>query len=161
MRLEENKDHLVCQYCRHQHFPDPDADGIRVLGLPSPVPCPVCRVRLTHAAAAGQRLLFCESCRGMLIPVTSFLNVVTELRSRRQGPSGIPRAANLEDLRRALDCPHCRKRMDTHPYAGPGNIIIDNCPACGVNWLDHSELRRIVTAPDASAPPTPLFGQDE
>jgi Zn-finger nucleic acid-binding protein len=38
--------------------------------------------------------------------------------------------------------------MHTHPYAGGGNIVIDNCPVCAVNWLDHGELRRVVAAPD-------------
>jgi Zn-finger nucleic acid-binding protein len=39
--------------------------------------------------------------------------------------------------------------MDTHPYGGPGNVIIDTCENCSVNWLDHGELQRIVRAPDS------------
>jgi len=39
--------------------------------------------------------------------------------------------------------------MDTHIYGGPGNIVIDNCPECRLNWLDHQELARITTAADA------------
>ena len=38
--------------------------------------------------------------------------------------------------------------MDTHFYGGPGNVIIDDCSRCCVNWLDHGELMRIVHAPD-------------
>ena len=37
--------------------------------------------------------------------------------------------------------------MDTHIYGGPGNIVIDNCPACRLNWLDFPELARIESAP--------------
>ena len=38
--------------------------------------------------------------------------------------------------------------MDTHFYNGPGNVIIDDCDQCELNWLDHGELMRIVRAPD-------------
>jgi Zn-finger nucleic acid-binding protein len=37
--------------------------------------------------------------------------------------------------------------MTTHPYYGPGNVVIDNCPACAVIWLDHGELTAIRDAP--------------
>jgi Zn-finger nucleic acid-binding protein len=38
--------------------------------------------------------------------------------------------------------------MDTHPYCGPGNVIIDTCESCSVNWLDYGELQRVIRAPD-------------
>jgi Zn-finger nucleic acid-binding protein len=38
--------------------------------------------------------------------------------------------------------------MDTHLYGGGGNVVIDDCERCGLNWLDHGELDRIVRAPD-------------
>jgi Zn-finger nucleic acid-binding protein len=38
--------------------------------------------------------------------------------------------------------------MDTHPYGGPGNVIIDTCENCSLNWLDYGELQHIVRAPD-------------
>jgi Zn-finger nucleic acid-binding protein len=37
--------------------------------------------------------------------------------------------------------------MDVHPYGGPGNIVIDNCPHCRLNWLDSGEFFRVVRAP--------------
>jgi hypothetical protein len=37
--------------------------------------------------------------------------------------------------------------MSTHPYFGPGNVVIDNCEACELVWLDCGELRQIVDAP--------------
>jgi Zn-finger nucleic acid-binding protein len=40
--------------------------------------------------------------------------------------------------------------MDTHYYAGPGNIVIDDCGRCELNWLDAGELMTIVRAPDHS-----------
>jgi Zn-finger nucleic acid-binding protein len=38
--------------------------------------------------------------------------------------------------------------MDTHLYGGGGNVIIDDCENCDLNWLDYGELDRIVRAPD-------------
>ena len=39
--------------------------------------------------------------------------------------------------------------MDTHFYGGPaGNVVIDDCAACELNWLDKVELTRIVRAPE-------------
>jgi hypothetical protein len=37
--------------------------------------------------------------------------------------------------------------MSTHPYFGPGNVVIDNCEACELAWLDFGELAQIVDAP--------------
>ena len=34
-------------------------------------------------------------------------------------------------------------------YGGPGNVVIDTCERCLVNWLDPGELRRIAIAPDS------------
>jgi Zn-finger nucleic acid-binding protein len=47
-----------------------------------------------------------------------------------------------------MNCPQCSRPMNTHLYGGPGNIIIDNCEPCSLNWLDDGELQRIVGAPD-------------
>jgi Zn-finger nucleic acid-binding protein len=38
--------------------------------------------------------------------------------------------------------------MDTHYYGGSGNVIIDDCSRCELNWLDSGELTHIVRAPD-------------
>ena len=37
--------------------------------------------------------------------------------------------------------------MITHPYYGPGNVVIDSCEPCELVWLDFGELRQIVDAP--------------
>jgi hypothetical protein len=52
------------------------------------------------------------------------------------------------DLKRTIQCPKCHRRMDTHFYAGPGNVIVDSCGDCYLIWLDRGELMRIVHAPD-------------
>jgi Zn-finger nucleic acid-binding protein len=37
--------------------------------------------------------------------------------------------------------------METHPYYGPGNVIIDSCSRCELIWLDFGELKQIADAP--------------
>jgi len=39
-----------------------------------------------------------------------------------------------------LTCPNCQQRMDTHPYFGGGNVVVDTCEGCGLIWLDAGEL---------------------
>ena len=72
MTLKEDREYLTCEYCGTNHFPDPNADGVRVLEEPSDESCPVCAIPLIHAALGGERILYCTRCRGMLIPMDSF-----------------------------------------------------------------------------------------
>ena len=44
--------------------------------------------------------------------------------------------------------PAVRHRNGHASYGGPGNVIIDTCEHCSLNWLDYGELQRIVRAPD-------------
>jgi Zn-finger nucleic acid-binding protein len=37
--------------------------------------------------------------------------------------------------------------FQTYPHSGPGNVVIDNCAACDLIWLDFGEIRQIVDAP--------------
>ena len=74
---------------------------------------------------------------------------VEELRSRHTQSEYAGQQPDWHDLDRRTNCPNCRLQMDTHPYCGPGNVIIDTCEHCAVNWLDYGELQRIVRAPDA------------
>jgi Zn-finger nucleic acid-binding protein len=145
--LRDDADFLLCEYCSTPHFPDPNPEGIRVLDVPSDYFCSLCAVSLIHATAGGQRILYCERCHGSLISMGIFSEVVHEMRSHREVAS-YQHAANWKDLDRRMKCPKCSSEMDTHPYCGPGNVIIDSCEECGVNWLDYGELDRIVRAPD-------------
>jgi Zn-finger nucleic acid-binding protein len=36
--------------------------------------------------------------------------------------------------------------MLNHVYGGPGNLVIDTCESCRLNWLDPGELRRLARA---------------
>ena len=152
MRLKDDADYLICDYCETPHFPDPNADGVRVLGVDAGIACPICAVSLVHASVARERIFYCQRCRGMLISMNVFTEIVADLRSRREITADAANPPDWKDLDRRIHCPKCRATMDTHPYMGPGNIIIDTCEPCVVNWLDYGELDRVVRAPDPAVP---------
>lgn len=150
MELIESRRYFFCRYCGSFNFPEPaDAHGIRVLGRTSdPPPCPMCGAPLTQAVLDDVHPVhFCAKCRGVLMPRGTFATVVS---MRRAWASNVPTGPGPLD-RRALDlersCPLCHQRFITHPYYGPGNVVIDNCERCDVIWLDFGEMRQIVDAP--------------
>lgn len=145
LRLEPAKDHFVCEYCTSLYFPDPNSDGVRVLGELAEELCPVCQTPLVHAAVDGMRIHYCERCRGMLIPMAVFVALINSLRSAPAGGAAHP--PSLRELDRKIRCPRCHRRMSTHPYAGPGAIVIDSCSDCYLDWLDYGELQRVLKAP--------------
>ncbi len=147
MRLTEDDDSLCCEYCRSLFTPEKNEDGIRLLGEVAPLACPVCGVPLQQAVLAGRRIMSCTRCQGTLVPMDDFVALLDDLRSQRPGSGSIQPAADPRDLQRRLDCPKCHQPMDTHFYEGPGNIVIDDCSRCFLNWLDKDELKRIIRAP--------------
>lgn len=147
MKLKPGMDSFKCEYCQSVYFPEKDDDGVRVLGEPSDQVCPVCNVALMQAAIDKFRILYCSGCRGMLIPMEEFQVLIDDLQAL-QRDTLLQTAADSQDLRRKISCPHCHHPMDSHFYAGPGNVVIDSCDLCELNWLDHGELMRIVHAPD-------------
>ena len=84
----------------------------------------------------------------MLISMVVFPAVVLGLKSRRESAAYVARPVDTRDLERRINCPQCGRQMDTHLYGGGGNVIIDDCENCDLNWLDYGELERIARAPD-------------
>lgn len=148
MRLEENQESLRCEYCYSVYTPEPNDEGVRPLGVPSPLACPVCAVPLEQAGLAGHRILSCTRCQGMLVPMSEFVALIEELRSRHAGAECVQAPADRTALERHINCPKCHAPMDTHFYEGPGNVVIDDCSRCYLNWLDKGEMMKIVHAPD-------------
>jgi Zn-finger nucleic acid-binding protein len=147
MRLAVDDDCWRCDYCKSVFFPEKNDDGVSVLGVASDMACPICVIPLQDAALAKLRILYCTRCRGMLVSMDVFMPLVEELRAGLAGTL-IAHTPDPHDLERKIDCPRCHQRMDTHFYAGPGNVIIDDCSQCLLNWLDHGELMRVVRALD-------------
>ena len=148
LRLKDDTDAFVCDYCGNVHVPDPNSDGVRVLDVPSSESCPVCSVPLVHAAIAGYRMRYCKRCHGMLIEMDRLLVIEQSLRARHDAALAATERPDPRDLDRRISCPRCGRPMDTHPYQGPGNVIIDSCENCSLDWLDYGELDRMVRAPD-------------
>lgn len=148
MRLDSGAESLTCEYCGNIVFPDKGDDGVRVLGQPTDELCPVCSIGLVDASFSNAQLKYCTRCRGMLIDMEAFADLV---RAVRRGNDGgvLQQAPDRSELERRLTCPHCHQAMETHFYAGPGNVILSDCERCSLDWLDHGKLMRIAHAPDA------------
>jgi Zn-finger nucleic acid-binding protein len=147
LKLSEDRRFYTCEYCTAIFFPEESQDGVRVIGDPSRLGCPICTTPLVLAWVQETRVLHCPNCQGLLLPQLAFLATVQYLRARAAGPPIIPPPMNPRNLERQIHCPQCEKRMHTHPYGGPGNIVVDNCPDCLLIWLDRDELGRIRNAP--------------
>jgi len=150
LRLIDGRDYFCCDFCSTFHFPEAteaSADGVTLLGEASDADCPICDVPLCAGSIDGNRVLFCETCRGVLVDGESFTHIVRKRRAERSGPADKPKPLNPEELQRKIDCPVCHKRMDVHPYYGPGNVVIDSCIRCHLIWLDHGEIAAIERAP--------------
>lgn len=111
------------------------------------LPCPDCRTSLVHATAAGAKVIGCPTCRGLFLAGEDFALLVRSLRSAYRGPDVIPHPIDPDQAHPPRECPACAAVMDAHPYAGPGNAVIDACRECRMVWLDHGELQQIVQAP--------------
>jgi Zn-finger nucleic acid-binding protein len=148
MHLDPDKDFCQCDYCKGYYFPDQNEEGVRVFGEQSALACPLCAIPLSHATMGGIRFLYCGHCRGMLISMEVFAELIVQLRSQLGVRQAIPKPPDASELDRRISCPQCHAHMDTHRYGGPGNIIIDSCSKCLYNWLDHGELMRVVHTAD-------------
>src|SRR5262245_3270366 len=150
MELFASRGYFFCRYCGSFHFPETTgADGIRVLGpTTSPMSCAVCSKPLASALLDEMfPVQYCSNCRGALMARRDFATVVQKRRAWATDTPGPPVPLNTAELTRKLTCANCAKPMATHPYYGPGNVVIDSCEPCELIWLDFGELRQIVAAP--------------
>jgi Zn-finger nucleic acid-binding protein len=120
---------------------------VRVLGEWSDRSCPRCRQPLVSAVIDLIPVLHCTRCGGNLVTPPNFRRIV---ESRRAQSAKAPQLRPLaqEQLQCQVNCPNCYRTMDVYPYYGPGNAVIDSCGHCALIWLDHGELKVIITAPN-------------
>jgi Zn-finger nucleic acid-binding protein len=150
MELVASRGYYSCRYCGSFHFPDSvTGEGVRVVGPATrPLACPACNGPLAAALVdEAHQVQYCGRCRGVLLPRSAFVDVITRRRSWAGEPPSPPPPPDPKELERAVSCPGCTARMDTHRYLGPGAVVIDSCEACNLVWLDFGELRQIVNAP--------------
>ncbi len=100
MRFETDQASFNCAYCGSDFLPEANADGVRPLGEPSTLPCPVCAIPLVQAVAGDRRMFYCTGCRGMLIPMEFFPAIIQMLRAQRQTGGAVVRPIDPKDLER-------------------------------------------------------------
>ncbi|MCC9599847.1 hypothetical protein LOC67_04670 [Stieleria sp. JC731] len=93
------------------------------------------------------RVCLCPQCRGFVIEKGCLATIIHQKRMSFQGEDLTPTPMDHQELKSELDCPACLEVMETHPYYGPGTVVINSCEGCGVAWLDHWELAAIIQAP--------------
>lgn len=149
MVLFREHDYYFCEHCGSFYFPLASPDGVRLLGeAPEGTLCPNCHLTLHMATLDDHyRGYQCANCQGLLLNRNSFRMTIETRRARAVTPPDPPRPLNQAELGRDLNCPVCHQTMNTHPYLGPGTIVIDTCDPCNLIWLDYGELSRVVNAP--------------
>jgi len=144
MWVDKARGGLVCTHCGSVEALSPLIRDIEI-GDATDAACPACRAQLAGARLDGNPLLVCPQCAGMLIAMSQFVSVIAAARAHEdQHGVVLPRQQQPGD--RVLTCPRCHQSMLSHFYGGPGNLVIDSCERCQVNWLDPGELRRIARA---------------
>jgi Zn-finger nucleic acid-binding protein len=150
MEIVASRHYFFCRHCGTFHFPEAVDEGIRVLEREPTVEqrCGVCRVPLATAVLdGGFSARYCERCRGVLLPRQHFAEVVQTRRWWARTPPASPVPLDQRELARTIRCPECASPMLTHPYYGPGNVVLDTCSQCDLVWLDFRELTQITNAP--------------
>ena len=151
MRIGQGTGSFTCDYCKSLYVPGVNDEGVSELDeLPDRL-CPICAIPLWNATLQGVHIWSCKHCRGMMIPMGAFQDLLEQTRESDPGAEIPPSAPDPRDLERRIDCPVCRRHMDAHVYFGGGNVVIDSCEQCELNWLDHGELMRIARAPNVSS----------
>ncbi|MCD0458567.1 hypothetical protein LOC72_03705 [Roseiconus lacunae] len=156
MRWNPHRNHHRCLSCNKFGFEtavDDPAEPFEVSDGSPGVACPRCHVGLQFANLHGKwRVCFCDECRGYVIEKGCLATVIHEKRMTYQGEDAVPTPMNQVELKDRLQCPACLETMETHPYHGPGTVVINSCNGCGVAWLDYWELAAIIRAPGRRPP---------
>ena len=119
----------------------------KLSGKPSGVACPKCRDEMQIGRIQGCQFAGCPKCFGMLIQQHIFATLVQHLRAKYSGPTPTPKPMDAKQLHVSRSCPACLETMETYPYAGAGNSVIDACKECRLIWFDAGELNGLVEAP--------------
>lgn len=110
--------------------------------------CPACATALEVATVFGRTsVASCSQCHGFLIDRPSFADLISDLRKSYVGADEMPQPLDTIALEVDRHCPACYQTMETHPYYGPGNAVIDSCNGCQLTWFDAGEMASLVSAP--------------
>ena len=122
--------------------------GFQSIGKSTDFLCPMCPdSNLSVCELHGTQVCGCGSCAGFLIDGASLSDLVIALRIDYRGKQDKPELLDSHELDQFIACPPCGNRMYTHPYHGPGNVVINSCSDCKLIWLDAGEFGKIIRAP--------------
>jgi DNA-directed RNA polymerase subunit M/transcription elongation factor TFIIS len=113
----------------------------------SDIECPMCQEMLFNALIDGWKGWRCKKCRGILTFQESFWEIVKEQRKKTKAYPEVPEPLNRDELSRRIACPSCGEMMETHPYYGPGQFVIETCRFCTLIWIDYGEIDKAIDAP--------------
>ena len=147
MRIIRDKGLLICDHCGSQQEAPAIPEGLELLEE-AEQKCPVCALPLSRSRLHGHPLLCCRHCAGLLIEMNRFVTLIDAVRAYDVGTLRASAPSRQKPGERTLNCPSCGQPFVSHHYGGPGNVVIDTCSRCLVNWLDQGELRRIALAHD-------------
>jgi Zn-finger nucleic acid-binding protein len=143
MVLVANRGHFRCDHCGRFHFPETTGEGVSLLDEPADIDCPRCQLAMRQALIEGETVSYCGQCRGFLTQTEAFSVIVGKRRAKQVAPQRVTNPIDPAELRQGMKCPRCRNRMETHPYYGGGNAVVDSCVRCKLIWLDAGELALI------------------
>jgi Zn-finger nucleic acid-binding protein len=146
MHMSSDRASLCCDYCKSIQVPEADDLGVRYFDELPELQCPVCTVPLWNSTLTGISIGACKQCRGLLIKMPTFEDLIEQVRTEHPG-TVMTVGGDAADVSRKLECPSCHHTMDTHFYYGGGHVVMEDCERCNVNWLDGGALLRIVHAP--------------
>lgn len=149
--LREHHSHryLVCDHCDRLHFLHAGSsadDNVTLLHRYVEAECQRCQRDLRHGVIEEVDVLFCDSCRGILIDRSQFQTALERRRSRVTHRGVIGKPVSPADLASSIACPSCAKKMERYPYLGGGSTVIDACDHCNLIWFDAGEFNAITIA---------------
>lgn len=122
-------------------------EGLELSDRSADVVCPRCEGNMVFGELLQTKVVGCGNCKGMLIQCEPFGAMVERQRAGYEGADDPPRPIDRQQLDVQIVCPGCGSNMEVHPYAGPGNIVIDSCAHCQWVWLDDREFSRVIRGP--------------
>ena len=170
VRLDGERDLLICDYCGSECTPPVDEDGVQITGETTHL-CAVCHTPLSTGRIIIRDVLYCTTCHGLLVSMDDFGPLLADLREHHSRAAALLPPEAGADSALSLRCPLCTGAMDHHAYGGGelGNVMIDSCEACCQVWLHRGTLGKILATsapepvkpagetayPDVLAPPIP------
>jgi Zn-finger nucleic acid-binding protein len=95
---------------------------------------------LVSARIEEETVYYCGACHGFLTATETFRALVAKRRCQHAPGDQATEPFDPAELDYYVNCPNCNQRMDTHPYFGGGNVVVDTCEPCGLIWLDMDKL---------------------